>query len=133
MAKGFVADIDELTLTNSNFRKVIFTTGKSQLVVMHLNPREDIGLETHPENDQFLKIESGSGKVIIEGEETPIKKGSAIVIPAGTEHNILNTSEYDPLKIYTVYTPPHHRLDVIHETKDKASADNEEFDGKTNS
>jgi mannose-6-phosphate isomerase-like protein (cupin superfamily) len=131
MAKGFVGNIDELTLSNKNFRTVIYTTKKSQLVLMNLKPLEEIGLETHNDNDQFIKVESGTGKVIFDGIDSDIGPGSAIVIPSGTEHNVRNTSDSESLKMYTLYTPPHHKLDVIHETKEEASNDDEEFDGQT--
>lgn len=120
---GFVGDIEKLTVGNSNFRKVIFTGQHTQLVLMSLNPGEDIGLEVHPTTDQFFRVDKGEGKVIIMGKSYPIKDGSAIVIPAGTKHNIVNTSKTNPLKLYTLYSPPHHKDKVVHKTKKIAEAD----------
>lgn len=120
---GFVDNIEELTLANNNFRKVIYTGQHAQLVLMSLNPNEDIGMEVHPTTDQFLRIEEGEGKVVMNGEEHLIKDGSAIIVLAGTEHNIINTSSVNPLKLYTIYSPPHHKDGTIHKTKSEASAD----------
>jgi len=116
---GYVTNIEEKTLKNSYFREVLFTTDKSQLVVMALKPGEEIGMEVHPEHDQFIRIESGNGKAIMNGEEHEIMDGSAIVIPAGTQHNIINTSQ-EVMKLYTIYTPPEHKPGTIHKTKDEA-------------
>ena len=116
---GYVINIEEKSLQNSYFREVLFTTNKSQLVVMTLKPGEDIGMEVHPEHDQFIRIESGTGKAIMNGEEHEISNGSAIVIPAGTQHNIINTSEV-VMKLYTIYTPPEHKPGTIHKTKEEA-------------
>lgn len=123
---GFVGNIEELTLSNNNFRQVIYTGQHAQLVVMSLAPSEDIGMEVHPTTDQFLRIEKGEGKVIMNGEEHSIKDGSAIVVPAGTEHNVVNTSSENPLKLYTIYSPSHHKDGTIHKTKEDASADTED-------
>lgn len=120
---GFVANIEELTSTNNNFRKVIYTGKYEQLVLMSLLPNEDIGVEIHDATDQFLRIEKGAGKVVINGEEHLLKDGSAIVVPAGAKHNIINTSSTDTMKLYTVYSPPHHRDGVVHKTKEEAEAD----------
>lgn len=120
---GFVGNIEELTLANENFRKVIYTGQHAQLVVMCLNPNEDIGVETHPTTDQFFRIEKGEGKIVMSGEEQLIKNGSSVVVPAGTEHNIINTSSENSLKLYTVYSPPHHKDGIIHKTKQEASSD----------
>jgi len=116
---GYVINIEEKTLENNYFREVLFTTDKSQLVVMALKPGEDIGMEVHPEHDQFIRIESGKGRAIMNGEEHEISDGSAIVVPAGTQHNIVNTSEV-AMKLYTVYTPPDHKPGTIHKTKEEA-------------
>jgi len=129
--KGFVNNIELSTLENENFRKVLYTGKHSQLVLMALKPNEEIGMETHPENDQFFRFEVGEGKVIIDGNEYVVSDGFAVVIPAGAQHNIINTSSVDPLKMYTIYSPAHHRDGVMHATKQVAEADNEEFDGKT--
>ena len=120
---GFVGNIEEKTLNNSFFRQVLFTGPHSQLVVMSLQPNEDIGLEVHQSVDQFFRIEQGEGKVVINGEEQAIKDGFAIVIPAGTEHNVVNTSADKQLKLYTIYTPPQHKDAIIHKTKEEAMAD----------
>ena len=120
---GYVGNIEESTLANTNFRQVLFTGQHSQLVLMSLNPNEDIGPEVHANVDQFFRVEKGEGKVVMNGEEQLIKDGSAIVVPAGTEHNIINTSADLPLKLYTIYTPPQHKDGVIHKTKTEAEAD----------
>ena len=121
--QGFVGNIEELTLSNNNFRKVIYTGQHAQLVLMSLLPNEDIGMEVHEISDQFLRIEKGEGKVIMNGEEHLLKDGSAIIVPAGTQHNIINTSSTNPMKLYTVYSPPHHKDGTIHKTKQEADAD----------
>ena len=131
MAKGFVQNIEKLTEDNTNFRKVIYTALHSQLVLMSLVPSEEIGMETHPENDQFFRVESGEGKAVIDESEYTFGAGFCIVIPAGAQHNIINTSTTRILKLYTIYSPAHHRLDVVHATKKEATASDEEFDGKT--
>jgi len=115
---GYVINIEEKTLENNYFREVLFTTDKSQLVVMALKPGEEIGMEVHLEHDQFIRIESGKGKAVMNGEEHDISDGSAIVIPAGAQHNIINTSEVI-MKLYTIYTPPEHKPGTIHQTKEK--------------
>ncbi len=120
---GYVGNIEEATLNNSNFRQVVFTGPHSQLVLMSLNPNEDIGMEVHPTVDQFFRVESGEGKVVMNGEETNVSAGFAIVVPAGTQHNIINTSAEKQLKVYTIYTPPQHKDGVIHKTKAEAEAD----------
>lgn len=119
----FVDNIEELTLSNNNFRKVIHTGVHAQLVLMSLLPNEDIGIEVHNTTDQFLKIEKGEGVVVINGQEHLLKDGFSIFVPAGTEHNIINSSSTDPMKLYTVYSPPHHRDQVIHKTKHEAETD----------
>lgn len=118
---GYVGPIEKLTEENTNFRQVIHTSGKQQLVVMCLLPGEDIGVEIHPDVDQFFRVEMGSGKVVMDGRETEVKEGDAIIVPAGAEHNVVNTSESDKLKLYTVYSPPNHPDGTVH--KDKAEAD----------
>ena len=126
---GYVSNIEKQTLDNNNFRKVLYTTHNSQLVVMSLKPGEEIGLEVHGQ-DQFIRIESSTGKTILNGKKHDIKDGSAVVVPAGTKHNIINTSKEAHMKIYTLYTPPHHKDGVVHKTKAQAEKDDEEFDGK---
>lgn len=123
---GYVINIEEKSEQNDYFREVVFTGPHSQLVVMSLNPNEDIGMEIHDNVDQFIRIESGEGKAILNGEEHIIRDGSAIVIPAGTEHNIINTSADKKLKLYTIYSPPNHRDQTIHQTKEEALADEED-------
>lgn len=129
--RGFSGDIEKLTLENENFRKVIYTAENSQLVVMSLQPNEEIGMEVHDENDQFIRIESGEGEVIIDGTSHKIFEDYAIIVPAGAEHNVINTSSAEPLKLYTVYSPPHHIDGIIHKTKAEAESDDEEFEGTT--
>ena len=124
---GFIANIEEKTLKNEYFREVLYTGQHSQLVVMSLNPNEEIGMEVHEIVDQFLRIESGEGKAILNGEEYVISDGFAIVVPAGTKHNIINTSSTKKLKLYTVYSPAHHKDKTIHKTKQEAEADKEDY------
>jgi mannose-6-phosphate isomerase-like protein (cupin superfamily) len=120
--KGYVVNIEEKTENNSYFRQVLFTTDKSQLVVMALKPGEDIGAEVHEEHDQFIRIEEGVGKAIMDGVESDLTDGSAVVIPAGVEHNVINTGD-TVMKLYTVYTPPEHKDQTVHQTKAEAEAD----------
>ena len=129
--KGYVANIEEDTLANENFRKVLYTGKHSQLVLMALRPKEEIGMETHPDNDQFFRIEKGEGKCVIDGNEYEIKDGTAIIVPAGAEHNVINASESEELKLYTIYSPAHHQDGVVRATKAEAEANSPEFDGKT--
>jgi mannose-6-phosphate isomerase-like protein (cupin superfamily) len=98
---------------------------------MSLKPKEEIGMEVHPDNDQFFRFEKGQGKVIIDGNEYMVQDGSGIIVPCGANHNVINTSETEELKLYTIYSPAHHRDGVVHVTKAEAEQDNEEFDGKT--
>lgn len=117
---GYIGKIEQLTLNNTYFRQVLFTGPNSQLVVMCLKPSEEIGLEVHPKVDQFFRFERGQGKVVMNGEEHLVTDGDAAVVPAGTEHNIINTSTTDELKLYTIYTPPNHPDGTIHKTKAEA-------------
>lgn len=128
--KGYIGQIEELTLVNNKFRQVLYTAKNCQLVLMSLKPSEEIGEEVHT-GDQFFRFEKGTGKVVIDDVEHDIKDGSAVIVPAGAKHNVLNTSPTDPLRLYTLYCPPHHRDGVVHNTKAQASTDSEEFDGKT--
>lgn len=128
--KGFLTNIDAAAQENNDFRRVLYTAVHSQLVVMSLNPKEDIGSEIH-DLDQFIYIVSGSGSAFIEGVEHKIMTGSGIVIPAGAKHNIVNASETEKLKLYTVYSPPEHKDQTIHVTKIFAQAHEEHFDGHT--
>ena len=117
---GYKGKIEELTLKNSYFRQVLFTAPHSQLVLMSLAPNEEIGMEVHPGNDQFFRFESGEGKVIIAGEEHSVTDGDAVVVPAGTQHNVINTSAAKELKLYTIYSPAHHPDGTAHKTKEEA-------------
>lgn len=128
--KGFIENIEKATLENENFRKVLYTAKNSQVVLMSLKPGEDIGEEVH-NLDQFLRCEAGEGKAVLDGIEHPVHDGTAIVVPAGASHNIINTSLDQSMKLYTIYSPPNHRDGVIHATKSDALVDEEEFDGKT--
>lgn len=128
--KGYVIDIEKATKENENFRKVLYTAKNSQLVLMSIDPGQDIGEEVH-ELDQFLRIEAGKGKAVLNDVEYDIEDDWAVVVPAGVKHNFINTSEEEPLKLYTIYSPPEHRDGVVHATKEEAMADHEEFDGKT--
>ncbi|MFA5926029.1 MAG: cupin domain-containing protein [Parcubacteria group bacterium] len=129
--KGYVANIEKETRENENFRKVLYTAKNSQLVVMTLKPNEEIGEETHA-LDQFIRIEEGKGKAVLDDIDHEIEDDFAIVIPAGTKHNIINTSLDSPMRLYTVYSPPEHRDGVVHATKEDAMNDKtDEFDGKT--
>jgi len=119
---GFFDHIEQSTRKNENFRKVIFTGKYAQLVLMSLLPGEDIGMETHDTVDQFFRFEAGDGKVIIEGEEFTVGDGDAIIVPAGSQHNIINTSTDKTLKIYTIYSPPNHPDGTIHKDKTEAEA-----------
>lgn len=129
--KGYHADIEEVTKNNTNFRQVIYTGKHSQLVAMSLKPGEDIGVEIHADNDQFFRIEEGQGKCLIDGNEYAIKDDDAIVVPAGAEHNIINTSTSEDLKLYTIYSPAHHKDGIVRATKEEAMANEAEFDGQT--
>jgi len=120
---GYIGNIEEITLANDFFRRVLFTGVHSQLVAMSLQPNEDVGVEVHSNVDQFFRVEEGEGKVILDGEEHPIKDGDAIVVPAGTEHNVINTSATKKLKLYTIYSPSQHKDRVVHKTKAEAIAD----------
>lgn len=127
--KGFVENIEALSVANVNFRQVLYTAKNCQLVVMSLKPKEDIGMELH-KLDQFFRVEEGSGEAILDGVHKPISAGFAVIVPAGTKHNIVNTGSA-PMKLYTLYAPPNHRDGVVHKTKADAEEDKEHFDGKT--
>ena len=129
--KGYNENIEKLTLENNKFRQVLYTGKNCQLVLMSLIPNEDIGMEIHDENDQFFRFESGNGKVIIDGNEYDVEDGSAIIVPAGAEHNIINTSSSEDLKMYTIYSPPHHKDGIERQTKEEAEANDEDFNGVT--
>lgn len=124
--QGYIINIEEKSLQNDYFREVLFTGSHSQLVVMSLLPNEEIGMEVHDQVDQFLRIESGEGKAILNGEEHTVSDGFAIVVPAGTQHNVVNTSKEKKLKLYTIYSPAEHRDKTIHKTREEALADTED-------
>jgi mannose-6-phosphate isomerase-like protein (cupin superfamily) len=117
---GYSINIEDKTLDNENFREVLYTGPHSQLVVMTLKPGEEIGLETHDDRDQFIRVEEGEGVAILGGQEYELEDGTAVVIPAGTEHNVINTSDDEKLRLYTVYSPAEHPDGTIHRTKAEA-------------
>jgi len=129
ITKGFVKDIEVIATKNDDFRRVLYTTKQCQLVVMALKPKEEIGMEAH-KSDQFFRVEAGSGVVVINDVRTALQAGFAVIIPGGSQHNIINTGKV-PMKLYTIYAPPNHRDGVIHHTRKEAEADDEHFDGKT--
>jgi len=126
---GYLTNIEKKALENTNFRKVLFTGPHAQLVVMALRPGEEIGLETHDHVDQFFRVEAGHGAAILDGVEHALEDGSAVVIPAGTKHNIVNRSRTEPLKVYTIYSPPNHADGTTHKTKAEADAYEREHHG----
>ena len=127
--KGFIGNIEVLSVESADFRRVLYTAKSIQLVTMSLAPGEDIGLEVH-QLDQFFRVEQGSGVAILDGVSSPVSDGFAVLVPAGVNHNIINTGSA-PLKLYTLYAPPNHRDGVVHPTKADAEKDTEKFDGKT--
>ena len=129
--RGFSSNIEKETLANKSFRKVLYTSKHSQLVLMSLKPNEDIGMEVHGDNDQFFRFEKGEGKCVIEGNFYDVSDGSAIMVPAGAEHNVINVSDTENLKLYTIYSPAHHKDGVERVTKEEAEKNSPEFDGKT--
>jgi mannose-6-phosphate isomerase-like protein (cupin superfamily) len=129
--KGFHTNIGEAAKNNKNFRKVLYTGKHSQLVLMTLKPNEEIGMEIHPDNDQFFRFEEGEGKAIINSNEYILNAEDVIVVPAGAEHNIINISDVMPLRLYTIYSPAHHKDGIVRATKEEAAANEAEFDGQT--
>ena len=123
---GYIDNIEKKTLENSNFRAVLFTGGHMQLVVMSLKPMEDIGMEVHENVDQFFRFEKGEGKVIMNGEESNVGAEMVAIVPAGTQHNVINTSQTEDLKLYTIYAPANHPEGTVHVTKEEAMAAEEE-------
>lgn len=119
---GYSIDIETETLDNDHFRKVLFTTQRSQLVLMTLQAGEEIGVEKHDTHDQFFRVEAGEGEARVEGTVYPLKDGTALVVPAGSEHNVVNTSKTEPLRLYTIYSPPEHPDGTVHKTKAEADA-----------
>jgi len=129
--KGYKTNIEKDSLENENFRKVLYTAKYSQLVLMRLLPKEEIGMEVHPDRDQFFRFESGIGKVFIDDSMYEVKDGDVAIVPAGARHNVVNTSDTEKLKLYTIYSPAEHIDGVTRKTKADALAQPEEFDGKT--
>jgi len=127
---GYVQNLEQLTEGNENFRQVVYTSNYMQLVLMRLKPNEAIGMEVHG-NDQFFRIESGTGEVEIDGTKHAISAGSGVIVPAGAKHNVSNTSSEEDLKLYTIYSPPHHHDQVEFAAKEAAENSREEFDGQT--
>ena len=129
MKKGYKDNIEKLTEGNDNFRKVLYTGEHCQLVLMSLLPNEEIGMEVHPDNDQFFRFEKGTGKVIINETEYEVEGGDAVIVPCGANHNVIAGD--DGLKLYTIYSPAHHQDGVVRATKAEAEENGPEFDGKT--
>lgn len=129
--KGFKSNIEKDTLDNDNFRKVLYTGKHSQLVLMSIAPGSEIGLETHHDNDQFFRFEGGNGYVLIDENKYEVQDGDAVIVPAGAQHNVVNTSNEEPLKLYTLYSPAHHKDGIVRKTKEEADANEEDFDGQT--
>ncbi len=127
--KGYITNIEKETILNEDYRRALYTAKNSQLVLMNIRPGEEIGEETH-KLDQFLRFERGNGKAVLDGVESDVGDGIAVVVPAGVKHNFINTGDID-LKLYTIYSPPNHIDKVIHKTKQQADADDEHFDGIT--
>lgn len=128
--KGYKGNIEKLTGANELFRQVVYTAKHSQLVIMNLKPLEEIGMEVH-DVDQFFRFESGEGKVIIDGNEYAVGDGDVVIVPEGAQHNVINTSQTETLKLYTIYAPPHHKDGIVRATRAEAIADAPEFDGIT--
>jgi mannose-6-phosphate isomerase-like protein (cupin superfamily) len=128
--KGFHTNIEKDTVNNENFRKVLYTGEHLQLVLMSLKPGEEIGMETHTTIDQFFRFDAGKGKCIINDTQYDVKDGDCVIIPAGSKHNIINNSD-KPLKLYTVYSPPNHKDDIVFKNKEEAEESKEKFDGNT--
>lgn len=128
--RGFYGNIEQLTEENNNFRQVLYTAKHCQLVLMTLPVGGEIGAEVHDENDQFFRFEVGVGKVVIDDNEYTVKDGDAIIVPAGAEHNVINIGD-EPLRLYTIYSPAHHKDGIIRTTREEAEANEEDFDGTT--
>jgi mannose-6-phosphate isomerase-like protein (cupin superfamily) len=128
--KGYFSHLEEEVKKNSNFRKVLYTGHHSQLVLMSLLAGEEIGMEVHPDNDQFFRFDQGEGKVIVDGNEYEVKDGDAVLVPSGAQHNVINTGS-EPLRFYTIYSPPHHKDGIVRQTKKEAEEQAAEFDGET--
>ena len=131
MKKGFKDNIEKLTVENTNFRRVLYTGEHSQLVLMALPPKVEIGLEVHHDNDQFFRFEEGRGQVIVDTTTYDVTDGDAVIVPRGAEHNVINTSQLEPLKFYTIYSPAHHTDGIVRKTREEAVQNEAEFDGVT--
>lgn len=131
MKKGYFGNVEQLALANKNFRQVLYTAEHLQLVLMSLLPGEEIGFETHTENDQFLRFEKGEGQVVIDENIYLVGDGDSVIVPAGSRHNVINTSSTDDLKLYTIYAPPHHEDGIVRTSRALAIESDPEFDGKT--
>lgn len=129
--KGFKTNIERAAIENTNFRRVLYTSEYSQLVIMSIMPSEEIGLETHEANDQFVRVEMGHGKCLINGNEYELRDGDAVVVPRGARHNVINLSATEALKLYTIYSPPHHKDGIVRATKKEAEDNEAKFDGVT--
>ncbi len=129
--RGYAANIEQETLNNNDFRRVLYTGKHAQLVLMSIAPGEAIGAEVHSGNDQFFRFESGTGKVVIDDNEYDVAAGSAIIVPAGSRHNVVNVSGTEALKLYTLYAPSHHKDGIVRATRQEAEANDEDFDGVT--
>jgi mannose-6-phosphate isomerase-like protein (cupin superfamily) len=128
---GYIVEIENATLKNENYRQVLFTAKHCQLVLMNLRPGEEIGEEVH-QLDQFIRFEAGQGVVVLDGQRHSVGDGFAVVIPAGTQHNVVNSSKTEALKLYSLYSPPEHKIGTVHKTKQEADADeHHHFDGRT--
>ena len=130
MKKGFAGNIEEMTTTNTDYRRVLYTGKFSQLVLMNLKPGEEIGEEVHDDVDQFFRFEEGEGAVIIDGAKHSVGDGDAVVVPSGARHNVVNTSKTAELKLYTIYSPPEHQDGIVRKTKKDADEQEEHYDGK---
>ncbi len=128
---GFIENLENITVGNTDFRRVLYTGKHSQLVLMSLKPGEEIGMEIHADNDQFFRFEQGQGKLIIDGAEHEVADGSGVIVPAGAQHNVINVSESEELKLYTIYSPAHHKDGIARATKAEAESREAEFDGVT--
>jgi mannose-6-phosphate isomerase-like protein (cupin superfamily) len=129
--RGFKNNIEKSAVTNTNFRAVLYTAKNMQLVLMSLKPGEEIGMEVHKDSDQFFRFESGNGKCIVDDTEYLIKDGDVVIVPLGANHNVINTSVSEDLKMYTIYAKPNHQDGIIRKTKNEADDNEQEFDGKT--
>ena len=131
MKKGYHSNIENLTTENTNFRKVLYTGLHMQLVLMSLPVGGEIGMEIHEDNDQFFRFEAGQGKVVVNGTEYEVSDADTVIVPAGAEHNVMNVSESEDLKLYTIYSPAHHKDGIVRATRDEAMANEADFDGVT--